>query len=90
MLIYDHFTIAEAAELQLQMQKQLVLKPLEKPVKLIGGADLSYNKFSTKVFAGIVLLQYPQMTLHSYSLLEAETVFSFEHNYLAFREVPPF
>ncbi|MGK4568293.1 endonuclease V [Flavobacterium sp. 3HN19-14] len=88
MLNYDHFTIEEATALQLSMREQLVLKPLENPVRIIGGADISYNKFSTKVFAGIVILSYPEMELLSYSLYEGETTFPFVHNYLGFREVP--
>jgi len=88
MLTYDHFTIEEATALQLIMREQLVLKPLGKNITTIGGADISYNKDSLKVFAGIVVLNYPEMTLRSYSLFEHETTFPFVHNYLGFREVP--
>lgn len=88
MLTYDHFSISEATELQLSMRKQIVLKPLESTVKTIGGADISYNKDSTKVFAGIVVLDYPSMNPRSYSLFEHDTTFPFVHNYLGFREVP--
>jgi len=88
MFTYDHFTIAEATELQLRLREQLVLKPLEGVVTTIGGADISYNKFSTTVFAGIVVLSYPGMRVLSYSLVETETTFPFVHNYLGFREVP--
>lgn len=88
MLTYDHFTIDQATALQLAMREQIVLKPSDKKIKTIGGADISYNKDSLKVYAGIVVLNYPEMTLRSYSLFEHETTFPFVHNYLGFREVP--
>lgn len=88
MLTYDHFTIEEATALQLLMQKQIALKPLDKPIATIGGADISYNKDSMKVYAGIVVLDYTEMKVRSYSLYEHETTFPFVHNYLGFREVP--
>ncbi|AWI27281.1 endonuclease V [Flavobacterium pallidum] len=88
MLTYDHFSITDATKLQLEMQQHINLKPLEKPIHTIGGADISFNKNSTTVYAGIVILDYPAMTLRSYSLIVAETTFPYQSGYLAFREVP--
>ena len=89
MFTYDHFTITEATRLQLEMREALVLKPLEKDIKTIAGADISFNKYSTTVYAGIVVLSYPKMVLQSYSLVVSETTFPYVPGYLAFREVPP-
>jgi deoxyribonuclease V len=88
MFTYDHFTLSEATQIQLEMQQQIVLKPLGKPIKTIAGADISFNKNETKVYAGIVILNYPEMTVQSYALAEAETTFPYVSGYLAFREVP--
>jgi deoxyribonuclease V len=88
MLTYDHYSIEQATALQLSMREQIILKPLGKEVKTVGGADISYNKNSTKVFAAIVVLDYPTMILRSYSLFENRTTFPFIHNYLGFREIP--
>ena len=88
MFTYDHFTITEATRLQLEMREQIVLKPLEKEIKTIAGADISFNKYSTTVYAGIVVLSYPEMVVQSYSLVAAETTFPYVPGYLAFREVP--
>lgn len=88
MLTYDHLSIPEATKLQLEMQRKLILKPLDKPVRTIAGADISFNKYETAVYAGIVILDYPGMTARSYSLVVAETTFPYVSGYLAFREVP--
>lgn len=89
MFTYDHFTITDATRLQLEMREQIVLKPLEKEIKTIAGADISFNKNSTTVYAGIVILSYPEMIVQSYSLITSETTFPYVPGYLAFREVPP-
>lgn len=88
MFSYDHFTITDATSLQLEMREQIILKPLEKEIKTIAGADISFNKYSTTVYAGIVVLSYPSMIIQSYSLVTAETTFPYVPGYLAFREVP--
>ncbi len=88
MFTYDHFTITEATRLQLEMREQVLLQPLEKEIKTIGGADISFNKYSTTVYAGIVILSYPEMILQSYSLISSVTTFPYVPGYLAFREVP--
>lgn len=88
MLSYDHFSIAEATKLQVEMRKQIVLEPLRNPIRTIGGADISFNKYETKVYAGIVILNYPEMTVRCFALAEAETTFPYVPGYLGFREVP--
>lgn len=88
MFTYDHLTIPEATKLQWEMKDKILLRPLGKEIKTIAGADISFNKYSTTVYAGIVVLNYPEMTVRSYSLSVAETAFPYVSGYLAFREVP--
>lgn len=88
MLTYDHFSIAEATRLQNEMREKIVLKPLGKSVKTIAGADISFNKYETKVYAGIVVLNYPEMTVKHFTLAQSETTFPYVSGYLAFREIP--
>jgi deoxyribonuclease V len=88
MFTYDHFTLSEATRLQLEMREQIVLKPLENEITTIAGADISFNKYETKVYAGIVVLNYPEMTIRHFALAQAETTFPYVSGYLAFREVP--
>lgn len=88
MITYDHISIPEATLLQQEMNKQIVLKPFEKKIKTIAGADISFNKFSNTVFAGIIVLSYPEMKILSYSLIETETNFPYVAGFLSFREIP--
>jgi deoxyribonuclease V len=88
MFNYDNLSIAEATQLQLEMQEKIKLTPLGSPIKKVAGADISYNKFSSAVYAGIVLLSYPDMKPLAYSLIETEINFPYVPGYLAFREIP--
>ena len=88
MFTYDHFSLTEATKLQLEMRDKIILRPLGKTIKTIAGADISFNKNATTVYAGMVILSYPEMIEQSYALAEAKTTFPYLSGYLAFREVP--
>jgi len=57
-------------------------------ITTIGGADISLNLYSTTVYAGIIVLSFPQLKPVAYSLVKAETSFPYVPGFLAFREVP--
>lgn len=90
MIEYDYNTlkIPQATQIQKELQQQINVQPRKLGIKTIGGADISLNMFSKTVYAGIVLLSYPDMKLLGYSLLQGETNFPYIAGYLAFREVP--
>ncbi|KAF2519317.1 endonuclease V [Flavobacterium salilacus subsp. salilacus] len=88
MLNYDGISIAEATAMQNEMRNRIVLKSDDTPITTIAGADISHNKYSDTVYAGIVVLRFPEMVVQSYSLIAAETKFPYISGYLAFREVP--
>lgn len=85
---YHTLTIAQATQLQNELREKLILSPLSTNVETIAGADISFNKYETTVYAGIVVLSYPQLVPLSYALARSETDFSYVSGYLAFREVP--
>lgn len=88
MLNYDTITINEATAIQNEMRHNISLISESGKITTIGGADISHNKDSDIVYAGIVVLSYPQMVVQSYSLIEAVTKFPYVPGYLGFREVP--
>jgi deoxyribonuclease V len=85
---YTHLSITEATHIQNEMKGSISLTGLQGGIVTIAGADISHNKYEDTVYAGIVVLSYPQMTLLSYSLVVTETVFPYVPGYLGFREVP--
>jgi len=87
-LNYDTLTIPEATRLQQTLREQLLIQERDFPVNIVGGADISFNKYSTTVYAGIVLLSFPALQPVGYSLVKKEVLFPYVPGYLAFREVP--
>jgi len=88
MLNYDGVSLNQATEMQNQMRHQLALHKGYDTITTIAGGDISHNKNEDTVYAGIVILSYPQMVLLSYSLVIAETKFPYVPGFLGFREVP--
>ncbi len=85
---YDELSIPEATELQRGLRAKLDIGERPLQLDLIGGADISLNLYSTTVYAGIILLSFPELKPVSWSLVKAETRFPYVPGYLAFREVP--
>lgn len=85
---YDGLTIAEATTIQNDLRSKQQITHRDTPVTTIAGADISLNLHSTIIYAGIILLSYPDMRPLAYSLVKAETHFPYVPGFLAFREVP--
>jgi deoxyribonuclease V len=85
---YDTLTPSEAVAIQNELRKEVDLTPRTQPVQLIGGADISFNKFEETVYAGIVVLKYPEMVVQAYSAVTCTVKFPYISGLLAFREVP--
>lgn len=85
---YNALSPADAIALQKQMRDRLQITPLEKEIKLIGGADISFNKFEETVFAGIIVLSYPDMVPVAKVAVTTTATFPYISGLLAFREVP--
>lgn len=87
--LYNHITVPEAAALQTSLREKLVLqKPEGFGISTVAGADISFNKFETTVYAGIIVLQFPSLLPIAYSLVQTDVTFPYVPGYLAFREVP--
>ncbi len=86
---YNGLSISEATQIQNELRQHLRFDyPENFPVHTIAGADISYNRNSEILYAAIVLLDYPYMTLKAYALVTGHTTFPYVPGYLAFREVP--
>lgn len=85
---YDSLSIVEATSIQNRLRESLNISSVKKEIQIIGGADISLNRFSEVIYAGIVLLDYQTLTPIAYSLVKSKTTFPYVPGYLAFREVP--
>lgn len=85
---YEHLTPAQAIAYHQEMRKHVRIEPLEKPIHIIGGADISFNKYEETVYAGIVLFTYPELKVIGQASAIGRTSFPYIPGLLAFREVP--
>jgi deoxyribonuclease V len=85
---YQNLTPAQAIAYQQELRKQINIKPLDKPIRAIAGADISFNKYLDVVYAGIVLFSYPDLQIIGQSSIISQTTFPYIPGLLAFREVP--
>ena len=85
---YQSLTPAQAIALQNELRRQIQIKPLDKEIKIIAGSDISFNKYSDTVYAGIVLFRYPDMQIIGESTAISTTTFPYISGLLAFGEVP--
>lgn len=85
---YDSLNISEARSLQDRLRSTISLSPVQKDPETIAGADISLNRFSEIIYAGIVVLRYHDLQPVAYSLVKSATWFPYVPGFLAFREVP--
>lgn len=84
-----YITSQKAKERQKLLRDKVSLQPLNKPVQTVAGADISFNRGSDKVYAGIVVLTYPDLSELARSLVITHVDFPYIPGLLAFREIPP-
>lgn len=85
---YEQLTPAQAIACQQELRKQIRIEPLEQPISTIAGADISFNKYSEIVYAGMVVFSYPELQLIGNATAISRTSFPYIPGLLAFREVP--
>ncbi|HVZ96618.1 MAG TPA: deoxyribonuclease V [Chitinophagaceae bacterium] len=88
MLSYENISIPQATQIQNELRARLDIAERELNITTIGGADISLNLYSTTIYAGIIVLFFPQLKPVAYSLIQSETHFPYVPGFLAFREVP--
>ena len=79
---------AEAIELQKDLRGRVKIQPLGRPVSLVAGCDISFNKFSEVIYAGIVVLRLPDLQIVDEARVITETRFPYVPGLLSFRETP--
>lgn len=84
-----NLTPREAVELQKELRARVRIAPLGgRRVETVAGADISFNKFSETVYAGIVVLRLPSLEVVEEVGVVSETRFPYVPGLLSFRESP--
>lgn len=83
-----NLTPTEAVALQKKLRDELRQTPLKKNIKFVAGADVSLERFGTELFAGIIVLSYPDLAVVEYSCIRTPVTFPYVPGLLSFREIP--
>lgn len=84
-----YISTREAKRIQNELREQITIQPLQGMVKTVGGADISYDKNSESVYAGIYILSYPNLSEIARCGISTRVDFPYVPGLLAFRELPP-
>jgi deoxyribonuclease V len=83
-------TPEEAREIQNRLRGEVRVEPLDvEAVQTVAGADLSFDKGSETVFAGIVVLRLPSLEVVEEVGVKTVSRFPYVPGLLSFRETPP-
>lgn len=78
----------EAVAEQQRLRSLVRVEPLTRFVQTIGGADISFNKFSETVYAGIVVLDLSSLQIVETAGVRSVAKFPYVPGLLSFRETP--
>lgn len=78
----------EAIHLQRELRQQIVLRPLDGPIRRIAGADISFSLYSDVFYAAIVVLDYESLEVVETAYFTETVTFPYVPGLLSFREIP--
>ena len=81
-------TPREAIELQKSLRDRVIIAPPDRPIRTIAGADISFNKYSPTIYAGVVVLAIDTLEVIEEAGVVTETSFPYVPGLLSFREAP--
>jgi deoxyribonuclease V len=81
-------TPTEAVELQKRLRSEVRVEPLKREPQTVAGCDISFNKFSETVYAGIVVLKLPELEIVDQATAITTVTFPYISGLLSFRETP--
>jgi deoxyribonuclease V len=78
----------EAVAVQKGLRDRVVLRPLPRDVRIVAGADISFDKYSDIIHAGFVVLRLPELEVVETAGVTTRTRFPYVPGLLSFRETP--
>lgn len=85
---FDVRSPKEAIEIQRELSKSVELTPLLSDPKTIAGVDVSLERFGTELFAGVIVLAFPELTVLEHAVIKIPVTFPYIPGLLSFREIP--
>ncbi|WP_423145959.1 deoxyribonuclease V [Rubrolithibacter danxiaensis] len=85
---YTDLSPAEAIAQQVELQSKIQIIPINKNITSIASCDISFNRFSDVVYAGIIILSYPSLKEIGRITVKSKAEFPYIPGLLAFREIP--
>jgi deoxyribonuclease V len=83
-----NLSVTEAVALQKQLADRIDTHSPLGPCELVAGADISYNRFSNTLYAGVVVVRMADCSVIEKQGLVAEATFPYRTGLLTFREAP--
>lgn len=82
-------TPEQAIAIQRELRSQVRLQPLDLSViRTVAGADISFDKGSETVYAGFVVLSFPELAVIERAGITTRATFPYIPGLLSFREIP--
>ncbi len=79
---------SDAIAVQQRLRELVRIEPPKTPIHTIAGADVSFNKFSETIYAGIVVLELASLRIIESVGVRTTTKFPYIPGLLSFREIP--
>jgi deoxyribonuclease V len=83
-----NLTPTEAVAVQRRLCLEVRVEPLAREVRFVGGADVSFNRFSDKLYTAIVVLDLATLTVIESVRVRSVARFPYVPGLLSFREAP--
>lgn len=83
-----NISVKEALDIQNKLSKCVIQQKLDKPVKVLAGCDVAFEKNSYLACAGIVLMSFPELDLIDEKVIFSTVKFPYIPGFLSFRETP--
>jgi len=80
-------SLEEAKEIQLRLKEKVVITPLKKEIKTVGGCDVAYNR--KKAFVSLTIMDIFQREIVNEYTGIYDITFPYIPGYFTFREGPP-
>ncbi len=81
-------SLQKAKALQLQLQKEVCIKPLKKAIRTIAGVDVAFDAAKERCFAAAVVFSFPALEILEELFVIERISFPYIPGFLTFREGP--